>query len=219
MTSQLRTDDRTTRFGHLDIRYDARVLEPRPWTTHQAAWAADLARLAPAGPVLELCAGVGHIGLLTVALGSRDIVLVDLSPVAAHFARLNAEAAGLADRVEVRESRVADALRPHERFPLVLADPPWVPTQDTGRFPDDPPLAIDGGDDGMAVAWACVEAIGAHLDDEGSALLQLGTPEQSTLLRGGLRRRTDLRLRVTEQRAYDGRGVLVHLRRPAGPQS
>ena len=219
MTSQISTDGRATTFAHLDIRYDARVLEPRAWTTHQAAWAADLARGAPAGPVLELCAGVGHIGLLTVALGSRDIVLVDLDPVAVHLARLNAEAAGLAERVEVRESRVAEAIRPRERFPLVLADPPWVPTADTGRFPDDPPLAIDGGVDGMAVAWACVEVIGAHLDDQGSALLQLGTPEQSTALRGGLRRRADLRLTVAEERAYGGRGVLVHLCRPADAQS
>ena len=46
-------------------------------------------------------------------------------------------------------------LDPHERFAVVIADPPWVPRADTGRYPEDPVLAIDGGDDGLDLARAC----------------------------------------------------------------
>ena len=67
-------------FGGLSIRYDERVLEPRPWTTSQSRWAAELLRDTPPGPLLELCAGAGHIGLLAVAYQPRDLVMVDISP-------------------------------------------------------------------------------------------------------------------------------------------
>ena len=45
-------------FQGLSISYDHHVLEPRPWTEAQSSWAAELLGDAPAGPVLELCAGV-----------------------------------------------------------------------------------------------------------------------------------------------------------------
>ena len=48
-----------------------------------------------------------------------------------------------------------EVLAPDERFALVIADPPWVPRAETGRFPEDPLLAIDGGDDGLDLARAC----------------------------------------------------------------
>ena len=60
---------RTMTFGDLEIAYDDRVLTPRPWTALQSEWAAELLESAPAGPVLELCAGAGQIGLLAVRLG------------------------------------------------------------------------------------------------------------------------------------------------------
>ncbi len=40
-------------FGRLRIAFDGRVLRPRPWTTNQSAWAAEILPTAPGGPVLE----------------------------------------------------------------------------------------------------------------------------------------------------------------------
>ena len=89
-------------FGTLAITFDDRVLRPRKWTAAQSEWAAELMATAPAGPVLELCAGVGHIGLLSVAAADRRLVCVDANPVACDHARANAAAAGMADRVVMR---------------------------------------------------------------------------------------------------------------------
>ena len=50
-------------FGPITVEADASVLTPRPWTLVQSAWAAELSPGAPAGPILELCCGAGHIGL------------------------------------------------------------------------------------------------------------------------------------------------------------
>src|SRR5687767_11506103 len=135
-------------FGSLRIAFDDRVLRPREWTTAQSAWAAEILASTPEGPVLELCAGAGQIGLLAVVdSAGRRLVCVDADEVACDFARANAEGAGLSDRVEVRHASLEDALRRDELFPLVIADPPWVPREATGRFPEDPLSAIDGGPD------------------------------------------------------------------------
>ncbi|HEY4535146.1 MAG TPA: methyltransferase [Enteractinococcus sp.] len=132
-------------FHGLTIRYNGEVLEPRPWTVAQATWAAELLDDAPAGPVLELCAGVGHIGLGAVQDSTRELVMVDFNPVAQRFAEQNAATNGLADQVEFRLSRMEEALAAPERFGLIIADPPWVPSNETSKFPADPLTAIDGG--------------------------------------------------------------------------
>jgi release factor glutamine methyltransferase len=170
----------------------------------------------PDGPVLELCSGVGHIGLLTLLGNARNLVMVDASPVACEYAEANALAAGLAERVTIRRGRLESALGPEERFPLVLADPPWVPTAEVRRFPKDPLSAIDGGDDGLAVTRACLEVIGRHLHQEGVAILQVGTSDQAAAVDGWLRSRPQLRLVSHALREFGDRGVLVSLRRPGG---
>lgn len=197
------------RFGPLDIAYDARVLTPRPWTELQSRWAAELARDAPPGPILELCTGAGHIGLLAALLAGRDLVAVDRNPVACSLAARNAQAAGLADRVEIRHAALETACGPAEAFPVILADPPWVPAAETGRFPEDPLSAIDGGRDGLAVARACLQVIDAHLSPGGGALLQLGTPGQVAVLRAGL----TASLVIGEVRGEQGRGVVARVHR------
>lgn len=194
----------TTDFGLLRISFDHRVLRPRPWTAAQSAWAAELAATGPAGPMLELCAGAGQIGLLAVLDTARSLVCVDVDPVACGFARRNAEAAGLADRVEVRVGRMEEVVRDEERFAVVVADPPWVRRAEVGRYPEDPLRAIDGGDDGLDLARTCVAVARRHLLPGGSALLQLGTVEQVGLLES-----VDA-AEVVEVRRYD-RGVVVRL--------
>lgn len=201
-------------FGGLAIAFDDRVLRPRPWTLAQSQWAAELLADAPDGPVLELFAGVGHIGLAALAGSDRDLVLVDLNPAAVELARSNVETAGLADRVSVREGRIDDVLRPQESFALIVADPPWVPTDGIGEFPDDPSIAIDGGADGLDLARTCCAVIDQHLASGGSAVLQLGTTQQADVLDRYLADELGSALRVVETRGYE-RGVLVELRRDA----
>ncbi|MEO9322898.1 methyltransferase [Nocardioides sp. C4-1] len=173
---------RSVRIDGVVIEYDERVLEPRPWTALQSQWAAELLDDAPAGPVLELCTGAGHIGLLVAARTDRRLVAVDRDPVACSFARLNAEGAGVDHRVEVREATLVDAVHDGETFALVLADPPWVPTSQVERFPDDPTGAIDGGDDGLDVARTCIDVARDALPAGASLLLQLGTDGQADVL-------------------------------------
>jgi release factor glutamine methyltransferase len=203
---------RTARIGTLDIAYDDRVLRPRPWTAAHAAWAAEVLEEAPPGPVLELFCGAGHIGLLSVLGSDRRLVAVDLDPVACTYARANAAAAGLAELVEVRNADLAEALDTNERFPIVVADPPWVPSGRTGDYPEDPLTAIDGGPDGLALARSALEVARRHLVPDGVMLLQLGSLEQAAAVGSS----AGAGLVVEEVRQPDPTGVVACVRRTGG---
>ena len=201
----------TKQVGELAFSYDHTVLEPRPWTAIQAEWAAALAEDAPPGPVLELCCGAGHIGLLTALCSGRDAVLVDVGESAVRFADLNAaQVRGTGPRVEIRHGDMREAVRPGEMFPLVVADPPYIPSSGTGRFPADPLLAIDGGDDGLDLARICLEVTGEHLLVGGVLVLQLRDEDQAAALTPMAR---GLGLVDPEVRAVAGHGALLALRR------
>lgn len=206
------TPTRWTDVGGLRIASDERVLEPRPWTAAQGEWARQLLDSAPQGPVLEVCSGAGHIGLVAVHGTGRRLVAVDLNPVAADYLVLNAAAAGLACEVEARTGLMDDpaVLAPDECFALVVADPPWVTHERIGDFPEDPVVAIDGGADGLAVARTCLRVADAHLADGGALLLQLGDADQAERLAA----EPDVvgSLRLTEVRSYE-RGVVARFDR------
>lgn len=201
------------KFGPLTIRFDDRVLRPRPWTIAQSVWAAELAEDAPRGGILELCAGVGHIGLaLASQVISRDLVMVDANPTACEYARDNAKSAGLAGRVEVRQGRIEYAIEPTEQFALILADPPWMPSGETAQFPQDPLTAIDGGPDGLVVARVCLEIVARHLMAGGLGVLQLRDGHQANGVRRYIEAHAELQLRVDEIRPVPAaNGTLVKL--------
>ncbi|WP_307816404.1 class I SAM-dependent methyltransferase [Nocardioides limicola] len=200
-------------FGPLRVQYDDRVLAPREWTRQQSLWAAELLPELPPGPVLELCAGVGHIGLLTAVVCPRPTVMVDVSPHACRHAVANVGRAGLSASIEVRCSRAEEALAAGERFALAIVDPPWVRHDRVSAYPDDPRTAIDGGSDGLAVARMCLVLLTEHLLPKGAVLLQLGSLPQAAQLSEWLERTHGMVLVVHEVRCFPGRGVLVLLRR------
>ena len=197
-------------FGVLDIEFDGTVLRPRPWTALQSLWAADLAPTVGAGPILELCSGAGQIGLYAAVLSGRGLVQVDSEPSACRFARLNAERAGLGHRVDVRCDTMASALRRDERFPLIVADPPYVPSADVPRFPDDPRTAIDGGPTGLDVILACLDVAAGHLSDDGACLLQVRGLSQVDALGQPAAARA---LVVDDARTFDADRAVALLRR------
>lgn len=162
----------TLTFGPLVVTFDEGVLRPRPWTLLQACWAADLAPDLSPGPVLELCSGAGHIGQAAAALTGRPLVQVDADPHACALAVANAAANGLGASVEVRCGELDATVRAGERYPLVLADPPYLSRDEVEDWPEDPVHAIDGGHDGLDLLRRCLVVAGAHVEPGGVVLLQ-----------------------------------------------
>jgi release factor glutamine methyltransferase len=202
----------TTHFGALKITYEPRVLAPRNWTLAQSFWASEIAAWAPPGPILELHCGAGHIGLAAAQLSHRPLVQIDRNPVACELARLNADRAGLGEQIEVRIATLPNGLLPEERFPIIVADPPYLPSDEVIQYPNDPVSAIDGGDDGLDGVRCCLGVAARHLDERGMCILQLRTraqADQVSAIPSGLA--------TIGTRCIDGAGVLVGLRLASAP--
>lgn len=118
--------------------------------------------------VLDLCAGPGIQSLRAAKMGAQ-VTAVEINPVAAALARLNATANGLDERIDVRIGNLYEVLG-DERFDRVLANPPLLP------IPDDLPYPFvgHGGPDGLSITRRIIEGLPDRLTARGNARL-IGT--------------------------------------------
>lgn len=212
-TARLEAPEEVTDFVGLEIRWDRRVLRPRPWTASQSRWATEIAENASPGPILELCCGAGQIGLLAARNSGRDLVQVDRDPVAVEYARRNASASGV--RSDVRNRGLDIALTPDELFPVIVADPPWLPTGRVAQYPDDPVTAVDGGADGFDMILECLAVAMRHLVPGGHLVIQVGVPQQAEQVAGWLEGHHQGQAVLGIRDCRPG-GLLVHVG-PTGP--
>lgn len=89
--------------------------------------------VGPVRQLYEFCAGAGFIGFSLLANGLCDtLCLSDINPGAVEAARKTAEANDLTDRVTVYLSDGLSGIPEHERWDLVIGNPPHfcVPAED-----------------------------------------------------------------------------------------
>lgn len=200
----------TVQFGGLCVPTSAAVIAPRPWTVQQSLWAEELAPHCAPGPIVELFAGSGHIGLEASRRTGRSAVLVDLSPEACSLASETARMNGLDAYVlnEAVSREVCEATSPG----LILADPPYVPEPEVARFPSDPLLAIDGGPDGLSAVRALLAVVGPILAPTVPLLLQLRGPDQAREVDRWLKARGPLEMRIDQVRCFGNDQALALIR-------
>lgn len=147
----------TAAFGPVELQVGPGVFIPRPETESLLEWA--LAQSLPADAVIvDLCTGSGALAIaLATALAAERpdarVIAVDDDPRALDYARRNASAT----RVRLIQADVTDpGLLPEliGTVDLVVANPPYIPAgaqlePEVGQH--DPPHALYGGADGMAV--------------------------------------------------------------------
>jgi release factor glutamine methyltransferase len=155
----------TAAFGPVTLHVGPGVFIPRPETEAILEWAT-AQRLAARPVIVDVCTGSGA---LAVALAhhrpAARVIAIDDSDTALEYARRNAEGTAV-------ELVRADATEPgllaelDRRVDLVVANPPYVP-DDVDLEPEvaqhDPPHAVFGGADGMAVIAAVVHLAGRWL--------------------------------------------------------
>jgi methylase of polypeptide subunit release factors len=195
-------------FGPIQVAFDSSVLRPRAWTFAQSEWAAALA--AAGETLLEVGCGAGHIGLAAAVLSGSRLVQVDRDPAACQWAAVNAAAAGCVDRVEQRCGTAGEVLG-GEVFDVVIADPPYVPSDEVSLYPEDPLAAIDGGPDGLEEVRAFLRDIAGHVAPAGSVLLQVRGAGQVDEIAGWLAHPASPALVVTEARFYGDLRAVVRL--------
>jgi release factor glutamine methyltransferase len=102
----------------------------------------------------------------------------DVSADASALCRENAQRVGVTRQLRVVTGDLFAALAQGERFELITANPPYIPSAEIAALAADirefePRLALDGGADGLAVIRRIVEAAPGHLQPGGVLALEV----------------------------------------------
>jgi release factor glutamine methyltransferase len=164
-------------FGGVLLHVDPGVYVPRPQSQELARRAA--AWLPPHGFAVDLCTGCGALAAwLRRAVPDAFVVGVDADAGAARCAARNG--------VRVVVGDLAAPVHASNAVDVVTAVAPYVPTSDRRLLPVDvqrhePALALDGGDDGLAVVRRVVEHAAVLLRPDSHLLLELGGAQDAVL--------------------------------------
>lgn len=171
-------------FRGLTVRVTGDALVPRPETELLAGWALELLPSTPRPWAIDVGTGSGCIACaLAAERPDARVLALDVSPAAAALARDNVAALGLGARVSVHVGDLLAALAPTVRADVVVANPPYlpsalIPTLAAEVSRHDPRLALDGGDDGLAIIRRLVAGAPAHLMPGGWLVLETAGGEQ-----------------------------------------
>ena len=169
----------STGFMGLDIVTDSRALIPRPETELLAEIASDRAdalhAARPDSPfrILDLCTGTGCLArYLAAACPYARVTASDVSKEALSLAAENCGGS-----VELIQSDLFEDVE--GRFSLIVSNPPYIPsavidTLETEVKDHEPRLALDGGEDGLAVIRRILKDAGDHLAAGGALLMEIG---------------------------------------------
>jgi release factor glutamine methyltransferase len=129
--------------------------------------------------VLDMGVGSGVISV-TMAMEIPDsaVTALDISPEAIEVARGNARDLGAGNRVEFRRSDYFSAVRPEERFDLILSNPPYIAEKDYAGLPPevlaDPKLALTSGHDGLEAVRVILRDGPNYLAPGGRIMFEIG---------------------------------------------
>ena len=155
----------TFRYHDLVIEYHPQVYEP----AEDSFLLLKSLQVHPQDTILELGTGCGLISLECARLGAH-VVCTDINPFAVQLVRRNISHNThlLKGTIEIRNGDLFSVLSTHERFNIILFNPPYLPTtrhEKVGGWFD---IATDGGPDGLSVIRRFLDNMSAYLLPEGS---------------------------------------------------
>jgi len=164
----------TAAFGPVTVHVGPGVFVPRPETEAMLEWA--VAQRLSADPVIiDLCTGSAALALaLSRQWPDARVIAVDDSEDALRYARRNT--AGTPVELVQADVTAAGLLAELDgRVDLIVANPPYIPDGaelEPEVAEHDPPHALFGGPDGMAVINSIVELAARLLRDGGRCAVE-----------------------------------------------
>lgn len=130
--------------------------------------------------IADLGTGSGAICLSVLDnISNATAIAVDISADALEVARRNAEAIGVADRVEFVQGDMIEAISGMEPFDAIVSNPPYIKSGDIPTLAPDvrcyePVSALDGGTDGMDFYRRLVSSGPKFLNGGGFLAVEMG---------------------------------------------
>jgi ribosomal protein L3 glutamine methyltransferase len=165
-----------------DYRFyvDERVIIPRSYFLELLP--EQIPSWLPAGkPVkraVDICTGSGCLAILLAhQFPAAKVDAIELSPDAMAVAKINIAGHEFGRRIKLHHSDVFDAV-PVVKYDLVLSNPPYVPSRELRRLPEEfkrePAMALDGGRDGLDIIRKIFLQARERLQPHGIVVLEVG---------------------------------------------
>ena len=162
-------------FYDLDFYVDPGVLIPRPESELLVEKAINLAQECAISTIADIGTGCGAIAIsLAINLPKVKLYATDISAPALEVARLNCQQHKVEDRIRLLQGNMLDPLP--EPVDIIIANMPYVKRVEVHTIPlhFEPPLALDGGRDGLEKIYELCKRVGAKLCSHGYLLLEVG---------------------------------------------
>jgi release factor glutamine methyltransferase len=179
-------------FYALDFYVDNRVLVPRADTEILVETA--LGYIKPGSRVLDLCTGSGCIAIaIKHTVPGALVEAADVSEKALAVCRRNAEAllqAGalsgqVSGQIVTYKGDLLNAIPVHTRYDVIVSNPPYLTRSETAKMQGEgwpePPLALDGGEDGLRFIRRIVADARSRLLPGGRLLFEADPAQMSTI--------------------------------------
>lgn len=190
-------------FHGLPFHVDKRVLIPRPATETIVECVLRHAKADPAfaeeAMLADICTGSGCIAVALLRdLPRARAVATDLSPEALEVAGRNAARHGVADRLELLQGDLLDALDQHPvarakgSLMVLASNPPYIPDHEWAAVPPnvrnhEPSTALRGGPDGLRFVSPILERGPGYLKRGGLLLVEVADSAAAAALEVALR--------------------------------
>ena len=165
--------------GEFRFYIDERAIVPRSYIAELlrdelVPWVSDD---QPVDKALDLCTGSGCLAiLLALAFPDAEVDATELSPDALEVAARNVSDYGLQERVHLAHGDLFAGLTGH--YDLIVSNPPYVNRQSMENLPQEyqaePHMALAGGEDGLEIVRRVLAQAGAHLNERGLLIVEIG---------------------------------------------
>jgi release factor glutamine methyltransferase len=170
---------RAKEFYSEEFLVDGHVLVPRPETEQLVEEALRIIENRPKPvSVLDMGTGSGAIGIIVAKKTSCEVLCIDISPGALRVARQNARLLCPDANISFACSSLFDSVKAGKRFDLVLANLPYILTEEIDALAPDikdfePRVALDGGPDGLDAYRGFLAVLPDYLEEGGHLLCEI----------------------------------------------
>lgn len=169
-------------FMGLPFKVKRGVLIPRADTETLCETAVAAIRAKNYKTMLDICCGSGCIGVSVGCFTGINATLTDISDAALSLSQENAALNGV--KCEFIKSDLFDTIT--GKFDLICCNPPYLTSAEmrelSNEVQNEPPLALDGGEDGFVFYRRIAAEYEKHLNPGGMLLLEVGYTQAADVL-------------------------------------
>ena len=172
-------------FCGIEFFVDKRALIPRPETELLVEAVLNSIKGKQQLDILDVCTGSGCIGLSIAKLTEfmHNVVLADISEQALSLAKENCLKLGV--NIKLIHSDLLGSVK--GIFDIIVSNPPYITGCDMESLPEniknfEPPLALDGGADGLDIYRRLIPQSFEKLRPKGMLFLEIGSVQAAEIM-------------------------------------